>query len=195
MVYLDDLIHFLDEYMEAGDHVASIDGYLANGLQVAGKQEVTKIVTGVSANLQFFEKAQAAGAQALLVHHSLVPPSTVHFEKDTAFTQRLKYLWTHDLSLIGYHYLLDRHPKVGHNASIIRELGGELVAPYSKDWGWVGEIPNGGANRDQLIATCKRLFKDNGYYYPFGPKQVKRLICLTGSGAPRSSDYAWLVGK
>lgn len=193
MVLLNDLVSFLNEFMGFDETVPRIDSYLANGLQVAGGSEITKIATGVSANLQFFEQAVAAGAEALLVHHSLNPPTSVHFEQDTIFTKRLKYLWSHNLSLIGYHYLLDKHPQVGNNAAIIRALGGELVEPYGQDgWGWVGHIP-GGADLDSLMETCRALFQNNGWYYSLGNKTVHRLVSLSGAGAPRPGDYAWLV--
>jgi dinuclear metal center YbgI/SA1388 family protein len=195
MVLLTDLTSFLQDFMEYDDTVPRIDSYLANGLQVAGEPEIHKIVTGVSANLRLFEKAVAAEAQALLVHHSMNPPASVHFEQDTIFNNRLKFLWRHNLSLIGYHYLLDRHPQVGHNACIIRALGGEPIAPYGKDgWGWLGEIP-GGADRAALLDKCRSLFHNNGFYYPFGSQTVHKVVSLSGSGAPRPGDYDWLAAN
>jgi dinuclear metal center YbgI/SA1388 family protein len=193
MVLLTDLVNFLQDFMAFDESVPGVDAYLANGLQVAGQPEINKIATGVSANLQFFEGAVAAGAEALLVHHSMNPPANVNFEQDRIFMTRLRYLLTHQLSLIGYHYLLDKHAQVGHNACIISELGGTLLEPYGRDgWGWVGEIP-GGADRKQILDQCRSLFKDNGFYYPFGSPTVRRIVSLTGSGAPRPNDYTWLV--
>jgi len=195
MVSLNTLTTFLNTFMGFSDKVPGIDGYLANGLQIAGEPEIHKIATGVSANMQFFERAVAAGAQALLVHHSMNPPNSVYFESDKIFTSRLKYLWEHQLSLIGYHYLLDSHPEVGHNACIIRELGGEPTEAYGRDgWGWVGEIP-GGAELDAAMDKCRQLFQGNGFYYPFGNKRVHRVISLSGSGAPRPNDYEWLMNN
>ena len=45
--------------------------YGPNGLQVEGKSEVTKLVTGVTASLELIEAAANAGADAILVHHGL----------------------------------------------------------------------------------------------------------------------------
>jgi dinuclear metal center YbgI/SA1388 family protein len=194
MVSLTDLMTFLQAYMGYEERVSRIDSYLANGLQVAGQPTIHKIATGVSANLAFFEKAQAAEAQALLVHHSMNPPTSVHFEHDSIFMNRLKYLWRHNLSLIGYHYLLDSHPEVGHNVSIIRALGGEPISRYGgpDGWGWLGEI-DGGADLNEVLTQCRALFQDNGFYYPLGSQTVRRIVCLTGSGAPRPSDYPSLI--
>jgi len=193
MVLLTDLMAFLEKFMGYDQSVLQIDSYLTNGLQIAGSPEIDKIAIGVSANLQLFEKSLAAGAEAILVHHSMNPPANVHFEQDTIFLNRLKFLWSHNLSLIGYHYLLDKHPQIGHNASIIRALGAELVEPYGRDgWGWVGEI-SGGADLEATLDTCRTLFQNNGFYYPLGKQTVKRLVSLTGSGAPRPDDYVWLA--
>lgn len=193
MVQLDELVAFLNDYLGFDPKVPQIDTFLVNGLQIAGASEVTKIATGVSANMKLFEGAVDAGAQAVLVHHSMNPPASVYFEADKIFTRRLKYLWEHKLSLIGYHYLLDVHPEVGHNAAIVHALGAEITGPYGyQDWGCVAEIP-GGANRDSLLETCKSLFSGNGFYYPFGSETVRRVVCLTGSGAPRPDDYAALM--
>jgi putative NIF3 family GTP cyclohydrolase 1 type 2 len=119
-------------------------------------------------------------------------PRSIHF--DRIFSQRLRYLWDHDLSLIGYHYLLDSHLKIGNNALIINKLGGQPIEPYPPDegWGWVGEIESG-AERDELLARCTNLFSQKGVQYPFGPDRVRRMVVISGSGAPRPSEMEWLI--
>lgn len=191
MILLDDLMAFLNKYMGDAQAAARVDQYMANGLQVRGRDEVNTIVTGVSASLRFFEEAVAVGADALIVHHSLNMPSSIHF--DRIFSRRLRYLWDHDLSLIGYHYLLDSHPEIGNNAQIIKALGGRPVEPYPPEgWGWVGEI-EGGAERDALLARCTDLFSQEGVQYPFGPERVRKLVAVSGSGAPRPGEMEWLI--
>ena len=41
-------------------------------MQVAGAEEVSKIVCAVSSSLELFERAAAAGAQLVIVHHGLL---------------------------------------------------------------------------------------------------------------------------
>jgi len=191
MIRLEELMAFLTQYMGDAEVAARVDPHMANGLQVRGREEVNTIVTGVSASLRFFEEAVARGADALIVHHSLNMPASIHF--DTIFSRRLRYLWEHELSLIGYHYLLDSHPEVGHNAQIIKALGGHLSQPYPPDgWGWVGEIA-GGAERDALLLRCAELFSQEGVQYPFGPERVHRVVALSGAGAPRPGEMEWLI--
>ncbi len=191
MILLNDLMAFLNQYMGDAEAAAGIDQHMANGLQVRGRDKVQTIVTGVSASLRFFKEAVALDADALIVHHSLNMPASIHF--DTIFSHRLRYLWDHDLSLIGYHYLLDSHPEIGNNAQIIKALGGHLAQPYPPDgWGWVGEI-EGGADRDALLARCTDLFSQQGVQYPFGPERVRRVVAVSGAGAPGPSQMEWLI--
>jgi dinuclear metal center YbgI/SA1388 family protein len=191
MILLDQLMSFLNDILGDAEAAARIDPYMANGLQVRGREEVHTIVSGVSASLRFFEEAVTLGADALLVHHAINMPADIHF--DRIFSQRLRYLWDHDLSLIGYHYLLDSHPDLGNNAQIIRALGGHPVEPYPPDgWGWVAEI-EGGAGRDALLARCTHLFSQAGVHYPFGPDQVRRMVVVSGSGAPGPGQMEWLM--
>ena len=191
MVTLDRLVSFLDTLLGKSPQAERVDPHMANGLQVRGREEVRVVVTGVSASLRFFEEAVRMGADALVVHHALNMPAGIHF--DHIFVRRLRFLLEHSLSLIGYHYLLDSHPELGNNAQIIRQLGARPVAPYTTDgWGWVGEFATP-VERDRLFARCGELFLQPGVQYPFGPTQVKRIVALSGSGAPRAGDMEWLI--
>ena len=193
MILLDELMAFLNTYMGDAQAAARIDLHMANGLQVRGREQVRTIVTGVSASLRFFQEAIAQGSDALIVHHSLNMPAGILF--DRIFMQRLRYLWEHDLSLIGYHYLLDSHPEIGNNAQIIKTLGGHLLESYpAEGWGWVGSI-DGGADRDELLSRCTQLFSQQGVQYPFGPQRVQTMIAISGAGAPRPGEMEWLMQR
>ena len=188
MVALDDLMAFLNDFMgEAGDK----DPYMPNGLQVRGNDAVRVIATGVSASLRLFQEAVAHDADALLVHHGLsLPPGVL---LDTIFTQRVRFLFERDLSLIGYHYLLDSHFEFGHNVQIIRGLGAEPTEPYGKDgWGWYGQFKTSVA-LDHLVDECQRLSGQVRASYLFGPSQVQRIVALSGKGAPNVGDMEGLL--
>ena len=191
MVRLDVLVAFLDAYMGASDVVARIDPHMPNGLQVRGRDQVRTIVTGVSASVRFFEEAAALGADALVVHHALNMPAGIHF--DLLFVRRLRVLLDHGLSLFGYHYLLDSHAEVGNNAQIITRLGARPTERYTEDgWGWIGEFEKP-VDRDGLLERCVALFGQQGVQYPFGPASVRRMVALSGSGAPRAAELEWLT--
>lgn len=96
--------------------------YCPNGLQVEGRAEVRRLVTGVTASQALLEAALAAGADAILVHHG-------YFWKGEAAPvvgmkrRRLRLLLEHDISLLAYHLPLDAHPEFGNNAQLARQLG------------------------------------------------------------------------
>ena len=188
MIPLNQLMAFLNDFM--GD-VGDKDPYMPNGLQVRGREEVKLLATGVSASMGLFEEAVTNGADALLVHHGMnLPPGML---LDTIFTQRLRFLLEHNLSLIAYHYLLDSHHEVGHNVQIIKGLGAQPTEPYGEGgWGWYGEFDNPVA-LDHLVQECQRLFGQVRASYPFGPAQVHRLVAVSGKGAPGHAEMEGLI--
>jgi len=68
MAKLSDILADLDRLLEADDFA----DYGPNGLQVPGSEEVTAIVTGVSAQAELFDAAIAQGAELVVVHHGLL---------------------------------------------------------------------------------------------------------------------------
>lgn len=105
--------------------------YCPNGLQVEGRQEVRKIVSGVSASLQLLQAAHAAGADLILVHHGYFwrneEPVVVGIKR-----KRLQFLLHHELNLLAYHLPLDAHPEFGNNVQLGRLIGLEVQR-------WAGE--------------------------------------------------------
>jgi dinuclear metal center YbgI/SA1388 family protein len=188
MVTLNDLMSFLDDFM--GD-VGDKDPHMPNGLQVRGREEIKLLATGVSASLRLFEEAVSHQADALLVHHGMnLPPGQL---LDTIFTKRVRFLFEHDLSLIAYHYLLDSHPEVGHNVQILQDLGAEPTEPYGEGgWGWYGEFEKTVA-LDHLAAECERMFGQRRASYLFGPSKVRRVVAVSGKGAPSPGDMEGLI--
>ena len=63
----DEIIAYLDDLLE----IDAFTDYGPNGLQVPGAAEVSRVVTGVSAQRELFERAAADGAQLVLCHHGL----------------------------------------------------------------------------------------------------------------------------
>ena len=98
--------------------------YGPNGLQVEGKPDIGRLVTGVTASRALIEAAIEADADAILVHHGLFWRG-----QDGRVTgwmqQRLALLLAHDINLLAYHLPLDAHPELGNNAQLARRLGFE----------------------------------------------------------------------
>ncbi len=116
----------LNEYLTTFLQVASFNDYCPNGLQVEGRGEVKKIVTGVTASFALLERAQAANADAVLVHHGYFwkgEPQPITGVK----MRRLKFLLANELNLFAYHLPLDAHPEVGNNVQLAQVLGFEIT--------------------------------------------------------------------
>ncbi|MDE1929865.1 MAG: Nif3-like dinuclear metal center hexameric protein, partial [Burkholderiales bacterium] len=100
----------------------AVRDYGPNGLQVEGRRDVRRIVSGVTASLALIDAAAAAGADLLLVHHGLFWRG-----QDGRLTgwlaARVRALMAAELNLCAYHLPLDAHPEYGNNAQLGRRLG------------------------------------------------------------------------
>lgn len=99
-----------------------VKDYCPNGLQIEGKSEVKKIITGVTASKALIEKAIELNADALLVHHGYFWKG----EKEAIRGmkgERIRQLIKHDINLFAYHLPLDIHPELGNNAQLAQLLG------------------------------------------------------------------------
>jgi len=120
MVKINELNHYTQQLMQ----VARFKDYCPNGLQVEGRAEINKIVTGVTASMALLEAAHQAGADLILVHHGYFwrneAPELVGIKR-----KRIKFLLQHDINLMAYHLPLDAHGEFGNNVQLGRLLGFE----------------------------------------------------------------------
>lgn len=162
--------------------------YCPNGLQVPGREEVAKVVTGVSASAELFELAVAAEADLIVVHHGLFWGSTPT-AIDLPMKRRLKLLFDADVSLAAYHLPLDAHPEVGNNALIARSLGAEELQPFalheSRPIGFLAHFPGKGIPVEELLARVAKLTARDPLVFDAGPPLVRSIAIVSGAG----SDY------
>jgi dinuclear metal center YbgI/SA1388 family protein len=122
-----DLTLFLTQFLQP----AKFSDYCPNGLQVEGRAETNKIVTGVTASMALLEAAKAANADTILVHHGYFWRG-----ENMAITgikqRRIKFLLENNLNLYAYHLPLDAHPQIGNNVMLGKVLGLE-IAGYLDD--------------------------------------------------------------
>lgn len=108
--------------------------YCPNGLQVEGRPQVSRLVSGVTASQELIDAAIDAQADAIVVHHG-------YFWKgeDACVTgmkrKRLQRLLGTGTSLLAYHLPLDAHPELGNNAQLARLLGFECQGYFGHDAG------------------------------------------------------------
>jgi dinuclear metal center YbgI/SA1388 family protein len=173
----DEIVAFADELLD----ISSYPDYGPMGLQVVGAAEVEKIVCGVSASRELFERAAASNAQMVIVHHGLF------WEKDTRvigplMRGRLQALFEADLSLAAYHLALDAHPEIGNNANLARELGVEPMRRFT-EWGFGGPLGEPASIAD-LSSRVQEVVGRMPLVFSYGPEQVKSLAIISG-GAGR----------
>ena len=118
MVELKTLVNSIDSLLD----VSRFKDYAPNGLQLEGKSEVRRIISGVTASQALIDAAIDADADAILVHHGWFwrgeDQRIIGMKK-----RRIKALLEHDISLLGYHLPLDAHPELGNNAQLAKRLG------------------------------------------------------------------------
>ncbi|MDH2998606.1 Nif3-like dinuclear metal center hexameric protein [Pasteurellaceae bacterium LFhippo2] len=100
----------------------AISDYAPNGLQVEGRKEIRKIITGVTATLPLIEKAIEKNADAILVHHGYFWKSENPCIRGMK-GKRIKQLLVNDINLFGYHLPLDIHSELGNNAQLAKNIG------------------------------------------------------------------------
>lgn len=176
MVPCAELIEFWNNYLQS----PSIPDASQNGLQVQGKTEVNTVVFGVSATLELFEKAQAAGADLICVHHGLLWGQA---ERLTGLLgERVRFLMQHHIGLAAYHLPLDKHPLIGHNACLARALGAQNVRPFGLYHGV--EIGVAGDVKPASLPAVTRTLEDfcggPAQVLAFGPQEIKTVGIISG---------------
>jgi dinuclear metal center YbgI/SA1388 family protein len=176
MAQRDDIVAFCDELLDVG----SYPDYGPVGLQVVGTEEVQKIVCGVSASRELFERAAEAEAQLVIVHHGLF------WDKETrvvgpVLRGRLRALFDGDLTLLGYHLALDAHPEIGNNANLCRELGVEPERRFT-EWGWGGSLATP-VPASEFASRVQEVVGRMPLVFSYGPEEINRVaICSGGAG-------------
>ena len=171
----DELARYLGELLE----VSRIRDYCPNGLQVEGRPEVRRLVSGVTASAALIDRAADGGADALLVHHGYFwkgeDPRLVGTRK-----RRIERLFAAGLSLFAYHLPLDLHPVLGNNAQLAARLG--LVIE-----GRTGEqdlVAHGAVDEPTDFAGFKALVTE----------RLDRAPLVVGEASHRVERAAWCTG-
>ena len=172
-------LHELVDYTGQLLEVERFRDYCPNGLQVQGRTQVRKLVSGVTASMQLLEAAYASGADAILVHHG-------YFWRNEAPVvtgikhARLKFLLQNDISLLAYHLPLDAHPELGNNARLGQILG--IVQE-----GWTGEqnlIAYGYLMQEITLAVFAEMLE----------QQLQRAPQIFGDAHRKIRRIAWCTG-
>lgn len=142
--------HELSQWLNTTLQVQHFKDYCPNGLQVEGKEQIGRLITGVTASEALLQEAIRKNADAILVHHGWFwkneSPVVCGPKK-----RRLSLALAHNLNVFGFHLPLDAHPTYGNNAQLAIRLG--LEASFGEDGQpltcgpenlvWLGQCPKG----------------------------------------------------
>lgn len=178
-VALNTLVEEADRYLCS----AKIQDYCPNGLQVEGRPQVMRIVSGVTASQALLDAAVEAKADLVLVHHGYFwkgeNPCVVGMKQ-----RRLKTLLRHDISLLAYHLPLDVHAEVGNNVQLARQLEltveGPLDPADSRVVGLIGSLPEPMHPRDFARRVQEVLGREPLLIE--GSEKIRRVGWCTGGG-------------
>lgn len=178
MIKRQELLAHLDELL----HSTAYKDYCPNGLQVAGRERISHIVTGVTASQALLDEAVARGADTVLVHHGYFWKG--EDERVIGIKQRrLKTLLAHDINLIAYHLPLDNHAEYGNNVQLAKVLGLEITGALAGDSatvpGLVGRLP-----QEQSAAQVQQWLSE----------KLGRQALHIGNSDARIETLAWCTG-
>ncbi len=173
---------------------AHMQDYCPNGLQLEGRPQIRRLLTGVTASKGLIDLAIELDADAVLVHHGLMwkgdPQVVTGFRK-----ARLQAALGHDLNVFAYHLPLDKHPELGNNA----QLGKMLGWPSDRVLGDKGLIHFGVLHSPQklheivevVVSTLGHRVQVEG---ADDPQRLVRTVAWCTGGAPGYVEQAALAG-
>lgn len=171
-----------------------IKDYAPNGLQIQGSEEITKIVTGVTASQALIDLAIEEKADALLVHHG-------YFWKNESYVirgmkhKRIKALIDNNINLFAYHLPLDIHPTLGNNVQLAKLLSIDITGPLelgnALSIAIQGQLPEATNSADLALLINKQLNRECLHIAPPSNKEIRTVAWCTGGG----QDYIELAAE
>jgi dinuclear metal center YbgI/SA1388 family protein len=115
----EELARYADQLLET----ATCPDYpnAVNGLQITNTTPIKAIAAAVDFSARTVEQTVASGANLLVVHHGMFWGGTEPFVG--VAHRRLRLLIEHDIAVYSSHLPLDRHPSLGNNHLLARQLG------------------------------------------------------------------------
>lgn len=199
MVAVNTLVSHLNNLLKPEDY----QDYCPNGLQIAGANEIGRIVAGVSANRSLIEAAIDAKADALLVHHGFFwkgeDPCITGIRYD-----RFSKLINHKINLIAYHLPLDGHDKFGNNAQLAQVLNLKITRDFSvgqgPGLGRVGELKQS-MSGIAFAEHVQEVLQRTPLYIPGRSETIQSIAWCTGAAqdlifkAAEAGVDAFLTGE
>src|SRR6202171_1873429 len=157
-----------------------------NGIQVYNQSPIRKIAAAVDFSTRAVQGAVASGGNLLVVHHGMFwggldPITGSHY-------RRVRMLIEADIAVYASHLPLDRHPTLGNNVLLAKELGLQPSAPFAhfQDT-FIGVCGESDIETAAIVTSAQRFARRHGgdvrtSLMQAGRRTRKWAIC-TGAGA------------
>ena len=183
------LANKLDQFLE----IHQFKDYCPNGLQIEGREQVKKVVTGVTANQALIDAAIAHNADAILVHHGFFWKGEAQQIVGMKY-HRIKALIENGINLYAYHLPLDVHPELGNNkqlAELLNIIDRRPLEPWDKrSVGRVGKFENA-ITPQTLIESITQQLQRLPLWIDGGKSEIKTVAWCTGGG----QDYITIAAE
>jgi dinuclear metal center YbgI/SA1388 family protein len=179
----------LEKYLSEYLNVSKFSDYCPNGLQVEGKSDICKIISGVSANQDLIDQAIEEQADALLVHHGFF------WKNENAVItgikkNRIKALLDNHINLFAYHLPLDAHPVIGNNIQLALRFNIQNPQPIGETLVWQGEVD---ASLHEVVQSVINVTSRAPLAFGNKDKKIKKITWCSG-GAQSYIEHAINIG-
>jgi len=128
MTAIRDIANYADEFLQSKttpDYPNAL-----NGLELENRSAITGIAAAVDFSTRAIEGAIGKSANLLVVHHGMFWEGASHLTGPSY--QRLQLLLENDIAVYSSHLPLDRHPTIGNNVLLARQLGLEPTGTFAR---------------------------------------------------------------
>lgn len=182
------LANKLDQLLE----IHQFKDYCPNGLQIEGRTEIKKIISGVTACQALIDQAIIENADAILVHHGFFWKGESQQITGMKYA-RIKALIENGINLYAYHLPLDVHPEFGNNAQLCKLLNitdRRPLEPWDRrSVGRVGKFENA-ISAEQLSDRLEKVLDRKPLHIDGGKSEIKTVAWCTGGGQDYISTAA-----
>jgi len=192
MVQLNSIVEYCNDLLRINEY----NDYCPNGLQIEGRNNIQRVICGVTACQDLIDAAIQKQADMVLVHHGFFwkneSPVITGMKK-----KRIASLLAHEISLLAYHLPLDAHPELGNNAALAKKLNikikGYVQQGEAKGLLWHGELTEAVDAGELLLQIERQLKRKPLHLSSTSNRPIKTLAWCTG-GAQHYIEKAAMLG-
>lgn len=179
-----ELTSYTDELLDTAntpDYPAAL-----NGLQLENGSRITGIASAVDFSTRAIKGAVEASANLLVVHHGMFWNGFGHIRGPSY--RRLRLLIENDIAVYASHLPLDRHPSLGNNVLLAKELGLTPAGVFAKyDGIFIGLSGESDIETATLAQKAKKFASEYSSEMRMTPlaknRRTRRWAICTGAGA------------